>query len=101
MANKSLRMRCADLNQIMNKIVIVALIVTLAGCAKPMWVNPNVSQQQAQKEYSECQYDAVKHGRSYNGMDDPIAAAFAIESRKSDLMTACMQMKGYHQETRN
>ena len=79
------------------KVIIALTIATLliSGCAKKMWINPNVTNEQAQKEFAECQYDSVKHTPSYDLVSDPIAAGISQGMRKDDIMSTCMASKGY------
>ncbi|HEY8037307.1 MAG TPA: hypothetical protein VIF37_17135 [Methylobacter sp.] len=62
----------------MNNKVIILLVLTsalMSSCAKTVWINPNIPDQQAEKDLAECQNNAM---------------------RKNELMKSCMSSKGYH-----
>ncbi|MFA5922376.1 MAG: hypothetical protein WC856_13960 [Methylococcaceae bacterium] len=86
----------------MNKGIIALAVCAalMSGCAKSVWMNPSVTQEQSQKDFAECQYDVVKHTPSYYGMGDPIASGIASGMRQNEIMSACMSSKGYHLEAR-
>ena len=76
-------------------MVVTVAAVLMAGCAQQIWVNPSVSNEQANREFNECKYDAVKHTPGYDFVGDPVAAAFAAGMRENEIMSACMASKGY------
>jgi hypothetical protein len=83
----------------MKKILISSLgILMLTGCAGRVWVNPNVSNYQAQRDWQECDYDANRSVQvNYGGSD---AAVIGAAFRIAELKSMCMQNKGYHLENR-
>jgi hypothetical protein len=77
-------------------IALAVAAVLMTGCAQnKMWINPGVTNEQAKKEFAECQYDVVKHTPSYDGVSDPIAAGITSGMRKNEIMSTCMSSKGY------
>ncbi len=79
-------------------IALIATTVFITGCAKTMWVNPNVSNDQAQKDFAECQYDTVKHGH-VDMWGTGVGAGIEEGLRKNEIMTTCMSSKGYSQQS--
>ena len=63
-----------------NKVIILLAVIAalLSGCAKTVWMNPNIPDKQAQKDLAECQNNAI---------------------RKNEPMKSCMTSKGYYIET--
>ena len=77
-------------------IIAIALSSAfISGCSQKVWINPSVSNQQAQKDFAECKYDTVKYDTPYNGVSDPIAAGIASGFRQNEIMSTCMTAKGY------
>ncbi|MCK9397676.1 MAG: hypothetical protein M0Q44_19060 [Methylobacter sp.] len=58
-------------------ILLVVIVVLTSGCTKTVWMNPNIPDKQAQRDFSECQNNAM---------------------RKNEPMQSCMTSKGYYLE---
>lgn len=83
-------------NKKLNIFVLAIVAVLTSGCARDrIWVNPTVTNEQAQKDMAECKYDSVKYAPGYNFVGDPIAAGFARGMRENDIISVCMSSKGY------
>lgn len=88
----------------MKTMMLLSLI--LAGCAtqpRTYWDKPDVSQEQKQKEFLECKYEATKAvGSSPSGSittdtESTIANDIAAGARLNEIMNLCLQTKGFVQ----
>jgi hypothetical protein len=78
------------------------LLILLCGCEQMIWYNPDVTDEQARRDWAEVKYDSVKYNNTsaanYNS-GDPIADGISegIDSavRQNDIITAGMESKGY------
>jgi hypothetical protein len=79
----------------MRKVYAFAVIATaLAGCATVQvggWVRPGVSQEQAVRDYRECDYEATKATAG-------VADACSRQCAQLEVLKKCMELRGYHVE---
>lgn len=65
-----------------------------------VWYQEGRTYEEAQKDFQECKYDAVKYGYvpiQYNAYPSaPGAAGLEQGLRQNEIMTECMKSKGYH-----
>lgn len=77
-----------------NLVLAVLFILAISGCAQKVWVNPTKTSNEARRDLMECQQEVNRYGFVPNyGMG--IAAGIEEGMRKNEIMTGCMQMKGY------
>lgn len=86
----------------MKKIISIALIVALTGCAQPtIYGKPDNSGEQERKDFADCRYEAVKatasaeSGSFMYGANDAIAKDIATSFRQEEIMKMCLESKGY------
>lgn len=73
---------------------LILSFVFISGCAQKVWVNPSVTQEKAQRDLAECQYDAEKYGYVQT-WGTGVGAGIEEAIRKNELMSKCMTLKGY------
>jgi hypothetical protein len=66
-------------------LALLLALVAAAGCARPVWTKPGLTQAQFDRDNAECRYEATKHSA-----DEPAAIW-----RKNELTMMCMELKGY------
>lgn len=73
------------------KTIIVALSITLVGCAAPQTYAPAAARTPMQQAKIECEYEASK-------TSDAIRNGFEAGFVKATLTRKCMSAKGYEQQ---
>lgn len=78
------------------RIVFVIVVTTalLAACANGQvggWVRPGTAQEQAIRDYKECDYEATK---ATAGVTD----ACLRQCGQIEVLRKCMELRGYHTE---
>ena len=92
--------------RMMKKQMLLAVLLTgmilVQGCGG-YWINPNVTDEQARRDFAECGYEATKYSYTPMGrFDNPIVAGIQEGMQYNKIMTQCMKAKGYHKsKTRN
>jgi hypothetical protein len=71
--------------------LVIFTSLTLSACVDREWYKQGMDYDQRTQDYMECDYEAAKTG-GYDGIDRAI--------RSGEVMRKCMQLKGYHQRTR-
>jgi hypothetical protein len=82
-----------------NKIQLLIVTMLITGCAASTktWYNPSVTQQQAQTDWNQCEYDASKGSYTPMGaFDSPISSGIQEGFQKISLMSKCMTARGYY-----
>lgn len=88
----------------MRKILVAVLIIIAStGCASQMvWYQEGKSFTEAENDFHDCKYDAVKYGYvpiQYNAYSAPgasgLAAGLEEGLRQNEIMKECMKSKGY------
>jgi len=77
----------------------IGVMILISGCATStnVWYNPSVSQQQAQKDWNQCEYEASRGAYTPMGaFDSPISSGIQEGFQKVSLMSKCMTAKGYY-----
>lgn len=85
-----------------NIFQLIAITIIISGCATSTntWYNPSVSQQQAQTDWNQCEYEASRGAYTPMGaFDSPISAGIQEGIQKASLMSKCMTAKGYYLTT--
>ena len=75
-------------------LAIVTAAAALAGCAAVQvggWVRPGVSQEQAVRDYRECDYEATKATAS-------VSDACSRQCAQLEVLKKCMELRGYRIE---
>ena len=81
---------------------LIAITIIISGCATStdIWYNPSVSQQQAQTDWNQCEYEASRGSYTPMGaFDSPISSGIQQGIQKVSLMNKCMTTKGYYLTT--
>jgi hypothetical protein len=76
------------------EFAIVVTTAILAACASGQvggWVRPGTSQEQAIRDYKECDYEATK---ATAGVTD----ACSRQCGQVEVLRKCMEFRGYHTE---
>jgi len=87
----------------MKLVVVIGIAALMAGCAAPtVYSRPGASDAVRQKEFAECEFEAIKATGSGPGgtindynMTNTIANDIATGIRRSEIMRACLFAKGY------
>jgi hypothetical protein len=77
-------------------IAIILLAGCLTGCAGGPYVNRNVSQTQANRDWDECTYEASKAVQVNIGMS--MSQVIGGSMRLNEVRGMCMNLRGYHQQ---
>lgn len=70
----------------MRYLLLIAAL-SLSACATGMWFNPNVTNEQAQRDVYECRRDGEQYAANIGASGNPFLVA--------DRYRECMKMKGY------
>jgi hypothetical protein len=84
----------------MKTLALVVAGLLMAGCASNMaYYNPKKSNDEAQKDWNECRYDATKFG--YVPMwGTGVGPGIEQALREREVFARCMDSKGYYQVDR-
>lgn len=92
----------------MKRTAIIIALTALAGCTAGRYVNPGVSDAQAQRDSAQCKYEAklatvaygtgsTRYGVS-GAAGQGVAEGIAQASDQRDLWISCMEARGYQRE---
>ena len=82
-----------------NMIFLFVVLSTLVGCAAStqVWYKQSATNQQAQTDWTQCEYEASRGSYTPMGaFDSPISAGIQEGFQKVSLMNKCMTAKGYY-----
>jgi len=83
-------------------IATLILAASLAGCATgsgPHWYNASVTNEQAQKDFAECKYEALKAVQQTDpNMRSIFGQELDLANRRNEVIAACMQVRGYRNQ---
>ena len=69
----------------------IAVLATLTACSHYEWTKADVSAEQHTKDQKECEYEADKATAAMSGNE------FAVAFKRQDLISKCLDLRGYHQ----
>ena len=81
------------------KVLLILVVSMLTSCAASnmTWYNSAVTNQQAQTDFAQCEYEASRGSYTPMGVfDSPISAGIQEGIQKASLMNKCMRAKGYY-----
>jgi hypothetical protein len=86
------------MKNILTKLLVACVLVNTIGCAKKVWVNPNVTSDKANQDMADCKYDSVKYGH-VNMWGTGVGAGIEQGLREVEIISTCMSTKGYKLES--
>jgi len=73
----------------MQRILLCCLLIlSLSGCGRHIYTNPDRSAGQEEKDYYECRFDAEKSTGNLSSKDNR-------DSRVESMIESCMRARGY------
>jgi hypothetical protein len=76
---------------IATSVAVIGMLATTA-CANRTWYNPNVSQEQANRDTAYCRMQAI----AGSGLAIDYASAMMAGMREAQIESLCFQSKGYY-----
>lgn len=68
----------------------------LTACSQAQWVKPGATEQEFEKNYAECNYEATKAVPDYGS-----GSLIAIALQRAEIIKQCLRLKGYSQQRTN